>query len=626
MVETAEHFTSVPATESPDTAATVAASVTDVTTAGAGVVLDRYRLVRRIGSGGFGAVWLAHDERLDRAVAVKRIPVAGKGARTRAEREAVAAARLSHPGIVTLYEAGHDDDAVYLVSELVRGRTLAQLLADGELSDLDAVEAGIALCDALAHAHGRGVIHRDVKPANVIVPEVEGDPTASAAAAAKLTDFGIARVLGDEALTATGDIVGTLAYMAPEQADGRPATAATDLYAAALVTYEALCGINPIRGTGAAATARRVGVRLPALSRMRRDLPPGLCRALDRAVAPDPADRGSLADLRAALLLARNDVDDTPGTIAPARVDRISRQTVRAAARVEEWTVARGAYAGREYEVDDGVWDGRDEDGVDRRPPVAAARAGAGVAAGALVAGALTGLGPSPGMPVLLVCSLVAVLVAALPRAGWAIAAGGVIVWTAADQPGTAVVLAAATLPVTLLLPLRGRRWSAPAGAPLLGLLGAAAVWPALAGQCRRGVDRAGLAALGCWWLLLAQALLGRKLLLATLPGARPRQGWEGSAADAVNHLLVPLFTSGVLVVAVWWALAAAVLPLLVRGRQASVDIVAATAWAASLAAGTAWVLHLVDPAGVIRPQGIVVGAVLGGLVAVGARAVRGGA
>src|SRR4051794_37360987 len=118
----------------------------DAATAGT-VVLGRYALVERLGAGGFGTVWLAHDERLDRPVAIKRIPVAS-GAGARAEREALAAARLSHPAVVALYEAGRDSDAVYLVSELVRGATLDDLLADGALSDRDVLLIAIAMCDA----------------------------------------------------------------------------------------------------------------------------------------------------------------------------------------------------------------------------------------------------------------------------------------------------------------------------------------------------------------------------------------------------------------------------------------------------------------------------------------------
>src|SRR5207302_7640400 len=130
------------------------------------LVLERYRLHRRLGTGGFGTVWMARDERLDRDVAVKILPreriVGG-----RFEREARAAARLSHPGIVTLYEAAVDDDDAYLVSELVRGSTLGELLEAGRVSDRDVVSIGVALCDALAHAHDHGVIHRDIKPSNM---------------------------------------------------------------------------------------------------------------------------------------------------------------------------------------------------------------------------------------------------------------------------------------------------------------------------------------------------------------------------------------------------------------------------------------------------------------------------
>src|SRR5919107_3865511 len=167
---------------------------------------------RRLGAGGFGAVHEAIDETLDRWVAVKVIP-ADAETPVRARREAVAAARLEHPGIVAIYDAGEEDGARYLISELVDGRTLAQLEAAGELSDRDVLRVGLALADALAHAHERGVIHRDVKPQNVIVP----DAASSRHCAAKLTDFGVAHLAGEEGLTRTGDVVGTLAYMAPEQ-------------------------------------------------------------------------------------------------------------------------------------------------------------------------------------------------------------------------------------------------------------------------------------------------------------------------------------------------------------------------------------------------------------------------
>ena len=175
-------------------------------------------------------MWLARDERLDRDVAVKilaRERIMGG----RFEREARAAARLSHPAIVTLYEAAVDDDGAYLVSELVRGRTLDEVLASGRLSDRDILAIGISLCEALEHAHDQGVIHRDVKPSNVLIPA----RPLSAGHPAKLTDFGVARIAGGDSLTRTGDVVGTLAYMAPEQAEGRECGPAADLYAVAVV-------------------------------------------------------------------------------------------------------------------------------------------------------------------------------------------------------------------------------------------------------------------------------------------------------------------------------------------------------------------------------------------------------
>ena len=287
-------------------------------------MLGRYRLRRRLGTGGFATVWLAHDERLDREVAVKILPrerVVGG----RFEREARAAARLAHPGIVTLYEAAVDDEGAYLVSELVRGTTLDALLADGRLSDRDLVQIGIALCDALAHAHAHGVVHRDVKPSNVLVPDHPTTPSQLA----RLTDFGVARVHGGDSLTRTGDVIGTAAYMAPEQAQGLPAGASADLFSLALVLYEALSGVNPIR-CGPRRAARRAGTHLPPLRRQRRDLPRELGRAIDLALRPRPGERGTLDELRAALVAAVGEVGDQPGVVAdpwPTRTERREGQT-----------------------------------------------------------------------------------------------------------------------------------------------------------------------------------------------------------------------------------------------------------------------------------------------------------
>src|ERR1700733_13857585 len=183
------------ATGLPDTGVTVAmeppVEVDD------GLILGRYRLKKRLGSGAFGTVWSARDERLDRDVAVKVLP-RERVIHARFEREARAAARLQHPAIVTLYEAAVDDEGAYLVSELVRGRTLDALLEQGKLSDREILEVGVSLCDALAHAHSQGVIHRAVKPSNVLVPSRGAGGRAGGipyGARAKLTDFGVAHVI-----------------------------------------------------------------------------------------------------------------------------------------------------------------------------------------------------------------------------------------------------------------------------------------------------------------------------------------------------------------------------------------------------------------------------------------------
>src|SRR3954469_19723462 len=299
------------------------------------LVLGRYRLIRRLGAGGFGVVWLAHDERLDRVVAVKRIEVHDAAAGTRAQREAKAAARLQHPGIVALYESGRDDGAVYLVSELVRGRTLGELIVAGELSDRDVLAVGVALCDALAHAHGRGVVPRDVKPGNVMVP----DEPADGAGVAKLTDFGVARIAGEDVLTRTGDVVGTAAYMAPEQAEGRVAGAEADLYSLALVLYEALTGVNPVATAPPAQRARRRAVPLPPLRRQRRDLPRELGQGIDLALRPRARERGTVDELAGGLSTALHQVGAAAGVVAspwpkrtrPLRFSSASKRTDRLA-------------------------------------------------------------------------------------------------------------------------------------------------------------------------------------------------------------------------------------------------------------------------------------------------------
>ena len=593
------------------------------------IVLGRYRLGPRLGAGGMGVVYRARDEHLERDVAVKRIAI-GHDPDGRGEREALAAARLSHAGIVALFESGRDEDAVYLVSELVEGPTLADLLRDGALSDRDVLRIGATLCGALAHAHKRGVIHRDVKPSNVICPEAD-----AGLGTAKLTDFGIARMADHDVLTRTGDIIGTLAYMAPEQARGEKITAAVDVYALGVVLYEALSGVNPIRAGNPAATARRVGMRLAALHRVRRDLPGELCRAIDSAVAVEPQARAKLGALRRALEEAADAVGDVPGPIAGSTIDTLARPALtrtrlqrrhaedggggvgaaRSSRRLRPEPAplapASAPAPGREAE----------EEARARRRIGPAPRILAAAAAAALAGAALARLGPQPPLEPAAGAALAAGAVILLPRIGWLLAAAALIAWLAVPLPGIALLAACAVVPVPVLLARRAPTWSLPAAAPLLGAIGLAGGWPALAGQAARWQARAALGAVGGWWIGLAETLTGDRLVLGAPREVLARSAWEGSPFDASQHALWPLVAGGGLGLAALWGVAAVVLPVLVRGRSAALDLVGVAAWAATLAAATQALSEalVLDP-----PRGLVAGALAGAVIAVAARAGRG--
>src|SRR5215208_7233735 len=282
------------------------------------VVMDRFRLLERVGSGGMGTVYRAFDERLQRHVAVKEITSSDAG---RVAREAQAAARLNHPGIVTLYELGSDDGRALLVSELVEGATLYELARCGDMSDREVAEAGADVCEALAHAHERGVVHRDVKPENIAVARWEdarigpwGSPTPSGA---MLMDFGVASVAGSSPLTRTGEVVGTLAYMAPEQAEGDPAGPPADVYSLALVLYEGFSGHNPVTRATPAATARAIGAPIPPLSERRPDLPAALTETVDACLEPCPEVRPHASELRDELGHATGALDDSRSVPMP---------------------------------------------------------------------------------------------------------------------------------------------------------------------------------------------------------------------------------------------------------------------------------------------------------------------
>ncbi len=568
--------------------------------------MGRYRLEERIGAGGFGVVWRARDTKLERDVAVKVVPRERDDPdRPRVEREALAAARLNHPGIVALYEMGADEHDIFLVSELVHGATLEELSREGATSDRDMARIGGALCDALEHAHERGVVHRDVKPANVMVL---AEPAAGAGFA-KLTDFGIAHLATGDNLTETGDIVGTLAYMAPEQAEGRRVTGATDVYALALTLYEAWTGVNPVKAASPAATARRVGRSLPPLASHRDDLPPELCEVVDSALDADPDYRPRPGEMREVLRDVQGDLSDEGGLVEPETLERFGLTAVRARTKIRTML----------HRVPAADLDGHVEElGVLGRM---APRALAGLAAGLLLFAGLEGLGPQPPFSTGAVSLVAALLVAALPRVGWALSALFLIGWLGtpdADRPGTALMLAAALAPTPLLLPRAGLLWSVPALAPLLGAIALAPLFVGVAALASTAWRRAGLAAAGFIWLAVAEVITGEELLFGASDGTLERVRWEGSVVDAASDALYPLISSPALAPMVVWVAFAVALPFFVRGRWAAMDLLAAAAWAAGLVLAHGALGDLLAATTELdRARGLVAGAALGGLVAV---------
>ncbi|HEY5430484.1 MAG TPA: serine/threonine-protein kinase, partial [Solirubrobacteraceae bacterium] len=284
---------------------------------------ERYELHAVIGEGAFGRVYEGLDRRLARPIAVKVIkPWWAEDPEWVAtfQRETQLLARVSDPGIVQIYDVGHAEEGLYYVAELVDGENLAQRLRRGPLPEWEAGDIAIQLCRALAHAHARRIVHRDVKPANILL---------SSQGRVKVGDFGVARLAEGSTDGAGATIVGTPRYMAPEQGRGLPTTPATDVYSVGVVLYEMLAGRPPFRG---------VSVVELALSHLQEPPPPlpvrlpaGLVRVTERALAKDPADRyadgaqmaDALADAR------RRAADGRPARSAAGRTRRAEPATRR---------------------------------------------------------------------------------------------------------------------------------------------------------------------------------------------------------------------------------------------------------------------------------------------------------
>jgi len=264
------------------------------------VLADRYEVGELLGRGGMADVHAGTDLRLNRPVAVKLLQphmAARPDVRTRFEAEARSAARLTSPHAVAVYDTGEQDGIPYIVMERLPGETLADRIAAGPLDPEEVRRLALEVLAALAEAHRAGLVHRDVKPGNILL---------TADGHAKIADFGIAKSVQESSLaelTVTGQVLGTPAYLAPEQVDGDGATPRSDVWALGVVLYEALTGVKPFAGSTAMAVARSVasGAHRP-LGEVRPDLDPGLVAVVERALATDPARRfASAADMAAAL-------------------------------------------------------------------------------------------------------------------------------------------------------------------------------------------------------------------------------------------------------------------------------------------------------------------------------------
>ena len=259
------------------------------------VLSGRYRLCERLGSGGMGEVWEAEDAVLGRRVALKLVKDAHLRDDTvlpRFRREAQSAAGLTHPNLATVFDYGETDESVYLVMELLRGETLGERLQRGPLPPDEAATVVAEAADGLAAAHRSGIVHRDVKPSNLMLTP----------GGVKVMDFGIATSLGGETITATGLVVGTASYLAPERVRGEKSGPEADVYGLGAVLYEALTGERAFEGGTMAETAMaHLHREVSDLTDLDPSIPPALAQACRAALAKDPSARPAAAELAAQL-------------------------------------------------------------------------------------------------------------------------------------------------------------------------------------------------------------------------------------------------------------------------------------------------------------------------------------
>jgi serine/threonine-protein kinase len=276
------------------------------------LVAGRFRTIRRLGAGAMASVFLAEDCELGRMVAIKRLhPESSPEVAPRFRREMRVAASLSHPHIVTLYDAIVEDEAVLLVMEYVEGPTLAERLREGPMDAHDALELLRDLADAIDYLHRQGIIHRDIKPANVLL---------DSGGRVKLTDLGIASAAQATGITTEGTLLGTPAYMAPELFEGRPSTSAADVYSLGALSYELLTGRRAREGGTPVVIALRAASEEPPDLRELRPDAPALADALQRGMARRPEDRPPTATALVDQIAAALERDGAPPA-PPATAD-----------------------------------------------------------------------------------------------------------------------------------------------------------------------------------------------------------------------------------------------------------------------------------------------------------------
>jgi eukaryotic-like serine/threonine-protein kinase len=561
----------------------------------AGLLLGRYEALGVIGRGGMGVVSRARDVQTGRLVAIKRV----RGMDDRAQREAIASARLHHPAIVELIDARLTDDGWILVSELVEGADLRHVLRAGPVPELDVARFAGSTLRGLAHAHEHGVVHRDVKPANILCPR---DPR-RAGAWAKLTDFGVAALHGAETLTAVGDVVGTMSYMAPEQARGDRAGAPADVFALAVVVYEALTGVNPRRGHTPAETAVRALGPMPPLAHSRPDLPREVAAAVDACLEVEPHHRGDLWDLddglRHLAAVGRGGRPTSrrpaaaPTAIAPAPVDEHTRHRPDTPAPPIEPLPAPGRHPG-EFALSPAglgpqaapapVVDAWPEPYEGEQEPVRLAIPGRmpkvplrvlGTAGAAAALGVLTSNTATP--PVLVAIAAAAFVV---PRLTWIAIAATTAAILAGGDPTSAALAALCIVAPLLLLPSRPPLWPAGGLAAGLVMIGGAGAWPALAALAPRPATRLGLGIHGA----LVAAVVATAVRTPILDAP------PGDLATVATTFALPL--------AAIWGGGALLLGVIVRGRTLGADLAMAALWAGAIGGAMAGA-HVADP----RPE-----------------------